>query len=126
LDQGEDIADPSLKVIPTDKKVEEGKGKITSLDDVIEAEQSTMRRAEDKGLDLDFRGTGDKDRAAVELYKEYLLLYGILRERHEEAIGLFGTEYGYGKLQTPSSVKMPFGSEQESILEYINKALYPE
>ena len=55
LDLGQDIAHPSLKVIPTDKKVVEGSASqsVTSQDDVIDAHQKAMDRTESKGLNLD-------------------------------------------------------------------------
>ena len=80
----------------------------------------------DDGLKLNFHGTGPADDAAREMLKEYLLLYRILRVRHEEAIGAFGSEYGYGKLQTPSSVTDPYGESGKAISDAINKLLYAD
>jgi hypothetical protein len=79
----------------------------------------------DDGLELNFYGTGQADDAAREMLKEYLLLYRILRVRHEEAIALFGSEY-YGKLKTISNFTDPYGESGKAISAAIMKKLFPD
>ena len=120
--------DESIKKLVDDTLT--GNGDFVKQDELYDAliskwENEAEEDKPDEGLELNFTGTGKADDAARELYKKYLLLYGVLRGRHQSAIESFGSEYGYGKVKTKSSPGDPLKEQNKALEEAIQKLLQP-
>ena len=120
--------DESIKKLVDDTLT--GNGDFVKQDELYDAliskwENEATEDKPDEGLELNFTGTGKADDAARELYKKYLLLYGVLRGRHQAAIESFGSEYGYGKVKTKSSPGDPLKEQNKALEEAIQKLLQP-
>ena len=120
--------DKSIKKLVDDTLT--GNGDFVKQDELYDAliskwENEAEEDKPDEGLELNFTGMGDADDAARELYKKYLLLYGVLRDRHQSATETFGSEYGYGKVKTKSSPGDPLKEQNKALEEAIQKLLQP-
>jgi len=88
-----------------------GSGNFKKQDELFDMMWKRYEDDPEAGLNIDYIGTdrgADSDTAAKTMMAEYLKLYKVLRDRHISAIDTFGSQSGYGKLESGWGARNPF------------------